>query len=409
MARAGQEYFGLMSWLLFFPSITFGLLVAEVFPWSIIIFLLFSRRIEKQLVGILALMLTSAVAGIYLSGDFLQPLRSLAAFSNALLALSLVLTIPGGVVDHLLRTARTILFFLLCLGILQYFMLLEFLEPGLQFLVPRSSAGLLAEMGRGVTLLSSEPARAGVEVVFLYSIFRCSFDRSSIWKYGSDTVIGLFILLVIQSAAASAVYGVYLLFLYGRRSFFPLLLLGVLFSPVFLAQREGNRTIDLIVSLMQMSSWSDIFFELVDTSGHRLISIFSSYSYGITHPIGAGIGNWVSGSLWALEGTGLRLEEYRYFQVHGFGAAVPIRASGFLSNLVLEAGVVGVAIVLHYFKRSFSGVSKMPPGVRAVVCTFMVSTFFVGSVGATVPFVCVGLAIRLGRRASGGAGGTGGL
>jgi len=81
--------------------------------------------------------------------------------------------------ERLVRVVRFVFVGLLVFGVIQYTGVLAFLDPLIQMLVPRGSANALVEMGRGVPLLSSEPSRAGQELIFFYIAYRFFFMKEN--------------------------------------------------------------------------------------------------------------------------------------------------------------------------------------------------------------------------------------
>jgi hypothetical protein len=387
--------FPYISWLLFFPSINFGLYEAEIFPWALLISVVFIERYNKILLIAVLYLSLSAVMATLIYESYFESIRSLAAYLNALLAFSLIFSLPTPYIIKLTKQVRKVLVVLVVLGLLQYLQIINFIDPVLKFLVPRADSSSLDYMNRGVTLLTSEPARAGVEFVFIYMVLRVSISSSNFKrKLILDVFVAIFLLFVIKSAMAVFMYGIFLIFTY-RLKLLYLVLLSVVFLTFLEFNNANGRVIDLIYALLNSESLESGLYLLMNTSGHRLISIYAFYMYGlIYYPFGGGVGGWISNSIEALSLTGVNLEELRYFQVHGDGMVVPIRSSGYISNLILDVGVVGVALVLFYLKKGIGKFSTLPIDVKNVVLTFFIKILFVGSVGTPVAFVCVAICVR---------------
>ena len=67
----------------------------------------------------------------------------------------------------------------------------------IKFLIPRGSSSALVEANRGVRLLSSEPARAGNEMLFIYILLRKVYINR--FKFITDILFLLFIGIILQS------------------------------------------------------------------------------------------------------------------------------------------------------------------------------------------------------------------
>ena len=90
--------FKALTVLLFFPSITFGTLAAEIFPWGIVFALFFMRRISVPIFLLVSLLLVSCFYTAYtlvLHGGALEAdiVRSLAAYLNVILLAQTLLTL----------------------------------------------------------------------------------------------------------------------------------------------------------------------------------------------------------------------------------------------------------------------------------------------------------------------------
>ena len=190
-----------MRLLIFFPSITFSIISAEIFPWALIYALTKFKALNYKLlviaiiIAVSSLYVTIRFDGYYLS----ETIRSAAAYINPLMIFFVLLRIDESEVFKLNRLLQSVLIGLFILGILQYFSLLSFAEPLIQFLVPRGSGDLLSSI-RGVTLLSSEPSRASTEYVFLYAAWRSMAKASPQKLLILDMLIAFFIILIIKSA-----------------------------------------------------------------------------------------------------------------------------------------------------------------------------------------------------------------
>ena len=107
-----------------------------------------------------------------MSENVFETIRSLAAYINFFSAYFLAKVLTEREIISSVRLNRFIFLSLITLGLLQIFNLIPWVNSFLEFLVPRASSGALIEENRGVTLISSEPARAGVELIFISPIFK---------------------------------------------------------------------------------------------------------------------------------------------------------------------------------------------------------------------------------------------
>ena len=78
--------------MLFFPSVTFGLLSAEIFPWAFIASIFFLRHYSKDFFLVILFFFFSWVLSILFLGPT-DSLRSIASYLNTLFAFAFILSI----------------------------------------------------------------------------------------------------------------------------------------------------------------------------------------------------------------------------------------------------------------------------------------------------------------------------
>lgn len=183
--------------MFFFPSITFGLLSAEIFPWALFGSFIFLRHYSKDFFLVLIFFILSWILSILFLGPT-DSLRSIASYMNSLYAFAFILSISQLETIKFIKLIRIIFIILLILGLLQHFNLVNFLDDILKFLIPRGSSGALIEANRGVRLLSSEPARAGNELIFFYMLFRYVYIKPK-FRLLFDILFTIYLLIIIQS------------------------------------------------------------------------------------------------------------------------------------------------------------------------------------------------------------------
>ncbi|MEO9470556.1 hypothetical protein [Parasphingorhabdus sp.] len=397
----------MLSYLLYFPSITFGLLTAEIFPWALIYCLFYLRRLDNAtllFVGILSL--SAFATGIYgnyfLESQETDVLRSFAAYLNIFLIFVCILNLDGKNLEAVVKAGKVSFFGLLIIGIMQNFALLQQVSDAISFLVPRATGSALTEMGdRGVTLLSSEPARAGIELTFLYLLFRLGSQNQRgfvIW----DLLLLAYILLIIKAASAVFFCGLVIILISVKKPTVWLLWLagigGLFLLPTI---NIGGRFVILISSLEQFSTLDDLVFFLANEAGHRLLALYAFIVGGLMNPIGFGIGNWQEASVIALEASGLPYYEFRYFIIYNDGLAFPVRAPGVIPNLMLDIGVLGILVFAYWLYSQFSNRELVGSGQNRFIILFilLVKITLFGSLGNPVPWVVAAACLRLSKNA----------
>ena len=158
----------LLLLLILFPSITFGIVNAEIFPWAIIAFLLYGKGLPKNVFWVIILLIANSTFTVLIFGTISESIRSLFAYINALLAFCISYRLSEISIVKMNRIFRIIFLALLVLGVLQYMGLINWLDGFIRFLIPRGSMSARFEGNRGVSLLSTEPARAGSSLALMY-------------------------------------------------------------------------------------------------------------------------------------------------------------------------------------------------------------------------------------------------
>lgn len=384
--------------LVFFPSVTFGVVTAEIFPWALICAVFFLRPVPRAAVlpsiFLLAWLLLSAAYSTLASAES-DSIRSLGAYLNPIAAFAVFIAMSRQWVDRSILLSRYILVFLLALGMLQFSGLIVQLETLLSFLVPRASGGLLEEMGaRGVTLLSSEPSRAGVELVLLYVLFRLTTKPDPRLLFADLAMIG-YLVFVIRAAQPMA-FGVFAigLLIIKRPSQSILLLLALLALPFISVDYGSSRALSLIDRLLAEGDLSNMLLFAVNESGHRLLTIYAFFSYGFTHPFGGGVGMWPVSSIDAINQSGFNVDLLRYFIVHGEGWVIAVRGSGFISNLMLDVGILGTILFFYWIFAMTKDYRLRDRNSFIIMTILLVKICFIGSVGEPLPWVIAALALR---------------
>ena len=387
---------GLLRLLIFFPSITFGLSNTEVFPYAGLYSAIKLRRIRLGLLIIIALLILSVMYGIFKhqNAETIEVFRSLLAYLNPLLVFVAILRVSQEEIWLLNRMIINLVYAFCVLGLLQHFGLLSIFESIFSFFVPRSSGEAMGF--RGVTLLSTEPARAGVEFSFLYFYvrrFKITPRRHALF----DFIALAFSLVIFKSATVFFLLGSYLFIAHFRRAviIFPFILIIISIALNYF----DNRVVLLINNIISMpiedSSWL-----VMNTSGNRVISIYAAVVFSMENLFGGGIGFWKFTSLKALELTNVDYMQLTYFKraMRDYGTISGFRCSGYLTNLLMDMGFGGVIAVLVYLlseiKKTVGSMKHLIKDEMAFFMIFLVNISIVGSVGAPVPWVVAAIYFR---------------
>ena len=383
----------IFSYMIYMPSVTFSLVHAEIFPWAIIYFLLFSRKFYLWSLLLVFVLLMSGFYAFVIIKDYeiSEFLRSFFAYLNPLLIFSYFLMGKSEEVERHFIIIRNVFCFLIVLGFLQYLNLIVFLQPLFEIIMPRGGVGLFEGGGRGVSLMSSEPSRASFEVIFLYVAVRYYFIPEE-KRPMVDILVGLYVFFVIRAGAGSVIYLVFLFVFYGVK-IIPLFALLFFFIVQFFSFYE-IRSFILINALIGSSSLQDLFMNLVVLSGHRGISLFAAYKYAFFSPFGGGLGNWSSTSLEALPLSGLNPKDIPFFVSFGDSDWMSIRPISYFSSLALDVGVFGLFIFLYIMVRRILFFWDISYYAKHIIVLFFLYLFFWGSVGEPIPWITVALILR---------------
>lgn len=383
--------------LAFFPSVTFGLIYAEIFPWATFFALISLRFIDRNdavLTSILITLFLLSAAWSMTTNPQSDAIRSLAAFLNPILVFVALLNVSDEWVRRGIKIGKRVLIFLLCLGVGQLLGLLAPIDGLLSTLVPRASASALTNLGgRGVTLLSSEPSRAGVEIIYLYLLYRLTM-RPTRSLIPEDFGILLFIVVAIKAAQPFAFSVLVLGILIVKRWYHVVILLLLLpLASLIELGSSGSRVFRLAEGISQLG-FSEAVYYVANESGHRLLSIYAFFKYGLYFPLGGGIGNWALTSIDAIELTGVDISGFRYFIIHGGGNIIGVRGSGMLSNLMLDVGIAVTGFFLFWIFRLTRRYRQTDHVTRAVLTILLLKISFIGSVGEPIPWVVTALVLR---------------
>ena len=316
------------AFLAWVPSVTFGLLKADIFPWAFIFALLLnrSRRFFGYLFLLVVTSLPAVLLGLYNAESWFEFSRSYVAFFNAIILFFFIFTNPSVSIKTLAPAIKSILLLQVIISLTQFFGW----DSVFQFFVPRSGD---AGGARGFTGMSNEPGRQGIHFILLYStIF--FLDRGLLkYKIYLDVLVFSFMFLINKSLTGILFFSIYFVLTSSLKtsSFIFLsfaVLLGVLIAQVELDSRILGFFLRV---LLEPEEWFRLLF---DFSGFRFSSVlivFENISI-----LGGGVGAWREAISEALNSPGL-VESFltdRQRQVLMDG----VRPTSLLAGLFLEGG-----------------------------------------------------------------------
>lgn len=379
--------------LAYIPSITFSLLAAEIFPWALIFLTIYIRKTSAAFLFWILYMLLSTSYGLYLNdgADFGEAIRSLAAYLNALGIFLFLIQVDYSFIKRILPVSKFIFYFLIILGFLQAMGAISFLAPLFNFLIPRGNTESLSAIGRGVGLLASEPSRAAFELLFIYLTVRVVYLKPRLHLI-YDLFMSLYLLLVIKSGVGLATLAVFLMIMY-RLKF--LITIFVLSSTLLISSStDGQRALSIIVTLLNSSSLSEMYFFLLNASGFRLISMISSFQYGLVEIFGGGVGNWKNSSIQAFELTGIDPGSLSFFRETNNSQWGTVRPTSYFFAVMLDMGIIGITLLTGLIMVVIKKFWRISMQAKEVSAMFAFYFLFIGAVGDPVPWIATAISLR---------------
>ena len=389
--------------LTFFPSINFGLIQAEIFPYALVYSILRLTKI-RICIGIYIFTIILIMSGIIVAvsqenaWSLYEFTRSAGAYLNSLLIFSILLRVDRQELDVFLRLTRNVFCFFVGIMFLQSSGSIAILDPVFTFLVPRAAAEDLGY--RGVTLLSSEPARASVEFLFLYTICRLVWIREKYWIF-TDYLILFSMAFFFKSATGLVLFIFFAFVFFSLKQIFYLITFAIVTLTFALDRVAESRALDLFFTLSDLSLEQGLHL-LLNTSGNRLVSIIAAFQYIFVSPFGGGVGNWKETSAIALSLTNIDPSSLNYFLAEWNEGELSFRSSGWLTNLAMDLGLLGVIfsmLLIFRITKPFILVGFDGTGsaiyVRKYLLLFLFNFCFVGAPGAPVPWIVTALALRV--------------
>ena len=368
--------------LLFLPSITFGAISSEIFPWAAIYSTLHSKF--KKTNFIYVFLCFYVVINILISIYFFETpigkiFSTLFAYLNPTLIFILIISINHQHIKKVVSAMKNVFFFLIFFGFLQTLSLTAFLENIYSFLIPRGNFNTLIDFGRGASLFSTEPSRAALEVVFLSLLVRKTIKKRQLYF---DIFIIIYVNLIIQGGYALLYSSIYFLFSLPRKSLkvvVPLFSIAIVF---FIEKITNFRGYYIINRLFE----TDTFLEtLVQLSGFRVLSFIAGVKYATLNPFGGGFGNWEVSSLTALNLTKFDPSTIPHFIYKSEGFWHPIKPTSIFGNMLLDFGLFGTIVLiisLIFIVRARGTIVKKHIDVYVA---FFVYFFLFGYLGNPIP------------------------
>ena len=333
--------------LLFFPSITFNIVPAEVFPWGLLFFLSIGKITHSQISFIFLFSISVVVFLLFINEHYTnQIFRMLGAYINPLLAAYGLINSRYSNKD-IEKLSKSLLIIFVVIGLFQFTNLISPLSPLFDFLISRGSFMNDGSI-RGVSIFSTEPARASVELLMIYFIYR--YKNISLL---SDALMFIFLAIIIKSATGIFIFILMMMFFYLHEKRIYLINFSALFLVIsggYLLNLElRSRAFILIKELVELEP--DLIIQiLLNTSGPRVFSFFILPNYLLQYPLGQGFGNWELVSETATYLSGINYQDLNWFKYNPEQGFRSFRMPGLLLNFLVDFGLYGLLVTFLFFK-----------------------------------------------------------
>jgi len=387
----------ILMFLSLMPSITFGLIEAEVFPWAMLLSLFFINRIYKELIVFLLILTPSLLYGYYNTEALGQIVRSLAAYINGFILFLVAKDLRR---DELLQYKNIVFFALkavIVVSLIQYLFGFDFIELFIKKIVPRASVD--ADY-RGVSGLSSEPARNAVEIILYISFLMGINSFKSRYLHFVDVGLLTYLLVVNRSMTGLIFYVIYIVarivdrprvvYVYALPFFVAYIYFGFYLQDGIYSMRSLRMIYEL-----NGADHGEVVKYIVNQSGHRIGSVYAGYMY--SGFLGYGIGNMGYALLDIFYHHPYLYDYANYFQTHSLEG---MRIPSYFAGLIVEGGVGTTILFIVYIvflvKNKFAFLSSdcSVNGNLVYVLPILFGLFFMGTIGSPINFLLLGLMIR---------------
>lgn len=410
--KGNERDIGALIWtgifiLVYQPSITFGILGnVENFPWAIIFavsLFAFFRFLPNE-TPLLLLLFPWFIVPLVMGEELFIVFRGAAAIVNAMIFTFVVARLPDRYLDNAVMAAATVIGLNIMVGTLQLYFPQLWVHDLVNVLVPRAQGYLSLNeglMARGVSGLSSEPSRQALDICMLMLLLLVIRREFRWYHLALDAGFVFFLLMMNRSftsiGTVALLYGGYFLSNFGRlpkgTGWQLILIIGAssvwIISSGILSEL-GTHSRGLAI-LLQTRSLDDLWFILVEHSGHKIaaqLAVYFNFSL-----LGSGFGgspDVVAGGIDSLKLTPFYNWHMRHFHY------VDFRPTSFWTGCLAELGVVGLSIVLFAIGWSLRGVgSFLTFGDAFLLALPIFSLLAMGDIGSPLPLTVIFLICRL--------------
>lgn len=376
----------LARYLLFFPSVNFNALATEIFPWALVFYSLHHLKISTRQLFLVVIFLSWTIVGFLFKPSF-EVVTTLLSYLNPLLVFWFLLGSQTDTVRKVNDISRIVFKGLILLGLMQLLGILTWADFLFDLLISRGGAEQFGG-GRGVSLLTTEPSRAGVEVVFIYAMFRLGL-KSRYTLYLLDFFMVFFILFAIRSAVSLG----FLLILLGYHRPILITILGIS-SISFILGISDIRAIQVVSNIFSASDVNAAFNYVLNQSGFRIITVYAAYLHGLNNLLGTGIGSWSYQMVEALKNTNFAADDISYFRIYHESVFVALKPPSWLSLIFLEMGFLTGTVFFLYILAFVVKALRSRKEIGGMCLIFFFYVTLMGAVGNPIPWIAMAVSYR---------------
>lgn len=320
----------------------------EHFPYGILLVLLFARIPPAAALTTYIILTMFIASTLYYSGSG-EGIQF--KFLIQLLNFTAPLFYFRGNEQIFARVARNVFWIYITVGLLQMAHIMLLFEPLFDVLISRFSGAPLGGY-RGVTMLETEPARAGFQLLMLYLV--ASFRQSSDWLMWSALVLAQ--VIMISSTTGILVTAMYFGISWGPRLIkkpwtliIPTILLALSFDLII-----EQPKIAILWSLYQSNGLDGAVTALAATSGGRFLAITNAISEIFQWPFGYGVDpSFFSAETFEVNG----------YQIDGYVTRTGARPN---SPILVGIRVFGLALLIPLWLSIKYAVGRSKFGAKAI-------------------------------------------
>ena len=393
----------ILAALMYLPNIMplKALFSSEIFPWAFIYAL---RKDLRLTIGYALFLLYLVVSVVFHIGSFpsiLVPARAFFALVNASLIFFLLIHVGEKEYRGLVRVfdyvfaANVILCLVQFLGIFP-----AFLEPVFHLFIDRFTHEIYGG-GRGVAGLFAEPSYASMSMHYYFAFYMLSRRVNPRSQIGIVLIVSMIVfdLFIIRAVTGLIMIVIYLASLQKGKNLLRagLLILVVLGGIIYKFGPSPNapRSVETAHDFIKYKNYQDPMPWILEQSGFRFVSVWASYKYGFTHPLGSGVGGWGPASIQAMDDVGVKASAMSFFATAMGSDYQGVRPTSFAAGLMLETGIVGLLLFIMAFWPYIRNIELWKDEhTRTLIIFFLFNVFALGSIGDPLPFVFFALAYR---------------